>query len=411
MICIRFVDKIGTGNKKFKRVMCITPTTLFLCHIVGEVRRFVKMSQIEGAIKSDVGGVPQLLIRCSPPEHDILVNFISDSRNDPKEKPGVFIDKLTKIKELRGEYFNIEHRVGSLFKMATLKKHDSYVAPKKRMDKAEWFMKNKPENRDEYEEEYDDNGYTAVENMGMRAGPMGGIDTRPPPPPPTQSMYRPVVVDDPYAAEAPSFRSSPANQSVRSQQPIQSYSQPQSQPQSQRSPFYNQPSPITPSYGSPSPAQSQSIRYGDGPPATFVQQSQPTVYKTGIMNTGPSFGGPAPSFTGRNGNGGASPPFGQSTGYARPPLSTGSGNSRGGGGDVRPSPGFSSFSSPRPQVTTIDMYKPPRQTEVEKWDQRRFATDSVNAPRPEDLGRVSALRSQGSPITKKSDTHNHYDDL
>ena len=169
MVCIRFVDKIGTGNKKFKRVMCITPTTLFLCHIVGEVRRFVKMSQVEGAIKSDVGGIPQLLIRCSSPEHDVLVNFISDSRNDAKEKPGVFIDKLTKIKELRGEFFNVEHRVGSLFKIARLKKVPEYVAPKARMDKAQWFIKNKNEPQEEFEEDYDENGvYLLLKNKMLR---------------------------------------------------------------------------------------------------------------------------------------------------------------------------------------------------------------------------------------------------
>ena len=231
--------------------------------------------------------------------------------------------------------------------------------------------------------------------MGMQAGSMGEYGTRPAPPPPSQSMYRPVVVDDSpsFASAAPMQSNNFTSQRAPPQQ--QSYPQPVKASPSFSSPqqSYGHATPLAPSFMSSPPQQQftsvnkQPLYSNEGPPAGFNPvHNQPTVFKKRFL------GGPSPSF----GKNITSAPQSYN-GFVRPPSSVASsGNSRGGG--IVPQTAFSNFNAPQPHTTTVETYKPPRQTETEKWDQRRISVDAVGAPRPEDLGAISALRSKDSPF-------------
>eukprot|EP00756_Hemistasia_phaeocysticola_P062753 Hpha_TRINITY_DN6196_c0_g1::TRINITY_DN6196_c0_g1_i1::g.165043::m.165043 len=174
MLCVRFVTKHGHRGQRETRVLCLTPTIIFLCHPVGEVRRFVKLAQVESCIASEVmaGGqvLPHLLIKCSYPEHDMLLTFVNDSRNvDTREGPHTVLQRLEQIKRLRGEYFPVKRISGGpLFDMANLRKCSDYIAPKRRLD---WSRFESTEDQDV--ENSDIQGPDPVDRLGGDAGIMG----------------------------------------------------------------------------------------------------------------------------------------------------------------------------------------------------------------------------------------------
>eukprot|EP00756_Hemistasia_phaeocysticola_P010638 Hpha_TRINITY_DN15032_c8_g1::TRINITY_DN15032_c8_g1_i1::g.124310::m.124310 len=176
MLCVRVATKHGHKRQREKRVVSITPTALFLVHPVGEVRRFVKMAQLEKAVASEVivGGrrYAHLLLKCAFPEHDILLTFLPDSRNiDQRESPATVLLRLEQLKRLRGEYFPVHRTQGDLFASANLAKAPQYLAPKKRMDKA---MATFWRTDDTGAPEYNDDGTDPVDCLGGSAGQMGG---------------------------------------------------------------------------------------------------------------------------------------------------------------------------------------------------------------------------------------------
>eukprot|EP01065_Artemidia_motanka_P033041 TRINITY_DN40012_c0_g1_i1.p1 TRINITY_DN40012_c0_g1~~TRINITY_DN40012_c0_g1_i1.p1 ORF type:complete len:451 (+),score=121.72 TRINITY_DN40012_c0_g1_i1:46-1353(+) len=198
MLLVRVCTKHGHKRQRDVRVVCITPTILFLVHPIGEVRRFVKMAQIESAIASEVlvGGrrLPHLLFKCAYPEHDILLTFIPDSRNiDRRESAATVLQRMEQLKQLRGEYFPVLRTQGDLFAQAQLTKFPAYVAPKRRLDRA---LADAWGGGVQQDPEYGPDGTDPVQYLGTCAGNMGAAD-----PQPVQSgLGSPVSSPQPAAA-------------------------------------------------------------------------------------------------------------------------------------------------------------------------------------------------------------------
>eukprot|EP01064_Diplonema_japonicum_P008282 TRINITY_DN1576_c1_g1_i1.p1 TRINITY_DN1576_c1_g1~~TRINITY_DN1576_c1_g1_i1.p1 ORF type:complete len:479 (+),score=84.26 TRINITY_DN1576_c1_g1_i1:84-1520(+) len=418
MVCVRFVDKIGHKKQKEKRVICLTPTTLFLCHIVGEVRRFIKMSQVESAIASHTTAGEQLLLKCSAPEHDVLINFTNDSRNDAKEKPLTFLTKLEKIKSLRGEFFPVDKRRGDLSPFANLNKHPKYVAPKKRMDKA------RHKQDDQYSENWEHDEATYIQDLGARAGRMGSSERPPPPPQHTTFMSS---NSSPMEVPQDTFKS-------MSTYPLPKGSSPSPLPRTNDYSYTTGPASFNQatssrgssnSYGSPSnaayntvPVQAQrtynavpvqahqrtyASQHADTPQVVQHSQPQVTVHRQGQGG----YGQPAytPEITVQSVQQAPHVVSSQKPHvvYSQTPHVTSGqqmhmsavhspvqqGYPQGHGGYAEA--GGYKESPPRLQFHASSI--PTAAEDMHRWNARNQAADVVGAPRPEDLGWVSAQRS------------------
>eukprot|EP00754_Rhynchopus_humris_P038784 Rhum_TRINITY_DN2138_c0_g1::Rhum_TRINITY_DN2138_c0_g1_i1::g.6111::m.6111 len=175
MIGMRFCKKQNAKGGTSARVMCVTPSVLFLVHPIGEVKRFVKMQQVEGYCVSGTN----LLVRCARPEHDMLLSFQPDSRNDPNETLERFLYKLTEVKRLRGENLVRLPGLGG----ARIAKNPNYYGPKRRLDKALQGLRWGTARRRDLEYSDPDEQWQ-VEEMGKQAGTLGNTNpmaTRPTP--------------------------------------------------------------------------------------------------------------------------------------------------------------------------------------------------------------------------------------
>eukprot|EP01062_Namystynia_karyoxenos_P000997 TRINITY_DN10353_c0_g2_i2.p1 TRINITY_DN10353_c0_g2~~TRINITY_DN10353_c0_g2_i2.p1 ORF type:complete len:807 (+),score=150.58 TRINITY_DN10353_c0_g2_i2:98-2518(+) len=140
MVLVRFVRKVNSKGRLDVRVLCLTPSAIFLCRPNGEVRRFVNLPAVEraaaGAVRRKHGEIaPLLLIQLTPPEHDMLLRLDDDIRNDPTQTPSTVLDTLERVKLLRGEWSGIEGErgAGDVTRRARLKKPPGYLRPLQRL--------------------------------------------------------------------------------------------------------------------------------------------------------------------------------------------------------------------------------------------------------------------------------------
>ncbi|KAJ9464066.1 hypothetical protein DIPPA_01038 [Diplonema papillatum] len=448
MVCVRFVDKVGHKKQKDKRVIALTPTTLFLCHIVGEVRRYVKMSQVESAVASQTpAGVLQLLIRCSPPEHDMLLNFSFNAKNDKNEPPSTILRKLQLIKELRGELFPVEQRRGDLYPLARLAKTQAYITPKRRLDQAKLtpqsqaydpeFLEGPPSSavdrqQDAFEDEtrtqpiYDDplnqemftppshrhppdprakgksNMKQEARTLGKSLGPMGEDKFRPEPPSRLAPFSHTKQQSPALSARGPPSSNHPSNTFGASAVDAAFVQNDQWQGQPAPSFAAAQHPPDTPSYAS-------------GPINLNRQMSRPLSpllsERSGMSNTanylGPSH---SPLYPQQHAHvltrgGSASPIHIRSQQQLAPapsgqPASLASYGTAAHGQPATRTVSFS-YTTPAAVVSHELSAEDASAAEARKWDVRSAAVDRFGGPRPEDLGSISATRSASPTATRE----------
>ncbi|KAJ9465488.1 hypothetical protein DIPPA_00718 [Diplonema papillatum] len=83
---VRVVDKVDHKNKTQIRAMivsrrpwaCLQLVTIGGAHIVKRKVPFDKIKRLR--VQEDLSGVPQILVSCEPPEHDMLLRFIRGTR-------------------------------------------------------------------------------------------------------------------------------------------------------------------------------------------------------------------------------------------------------------------------------------------------------------------------------------------
>eukprot|EP01062_Namystynia_karyoxenos_P068617 TRINITY_DN6346_c1_g1_i1.p1 TRINITY_DN6346_c1_g1~~TRINITY_DN6346_c1_g1_i1.p1 ORF type:complete len:513 (+),score=129.48 TRINITY_DN6346_c1_g1_i1:114-1541(+) len=373
MLCVRVATKHGHKHQRDTRVVCITPTILFLVHPIGEVRRFIKMAQVESAVASEVllagRRLPHLLIKCAHPEHDILLTFLPDRRNvDPREGPATVLKRLEQVKKLRGEYFPVQRTQGNLFAQANLTKSPHYVAPKRRLDRALVDLSTAPPPG---EPEYGPDGEDPVDFLGTCAGRMGGEDPQPVP----SVLGSPVRSPQPAAAARAGALSQMAS--------------PQQQRATEHLTFM--PPPAAVPVGSPAPAAPPG-----GAPMGWPVSPPPTA------------GAPAVSFSPVP-PGSTWPAADQSqlVGSPQPPMQLRAYS-------VRSGPSASPGAAPRgPAVISHRRGMSPGELraaeemedfaleerrrrdamDAKRWDTRAAIAQRCNSPRPEDLGGLAAERS------------------
>ena len=80
---IRIVEKKhAKGGGRAKRVLALNMTALILTNMAGDVLRFISYDKIREVVtQEDASGLPQVLVKSAPPEHDILLFLTLDATN------------------------------------------------------------------------------------------------------------------------------------------------------------------------------------------------------------------------------------------------------------------------------------------------------------------------------------------
>eukprot|EP00756_Hemistasia_phaeocysticola_P060849 Hpha_TRINITY_DN4370_c0_g1::TRINITY_DN4370_c0_g1_i1::g.50284::m.50284 len=127
MVLARFVGVIGSDGAMARRVVCASPGLLFVCMETGEVRRVIRVAQLEGVIdeRGEAGADSLVLVRCKTPEPDLLLVQVSDDRNEDRSE-----DTLPSIlATLAGSAVRISERAGGVRRSARLSRGGGTSAP------------------------------------------------------------------------------------------------------------------------------------------------------------------------------------------------------------------------------------------------------------------------------------------
>eukprot|EP01065_Artemidia_motanka_P022457 TRINITY_DN26660_c0_g1_i1.p1 TRINITY_DN26660_c0_g1~~TRINITY_DN26660_c0_g1_i1.p1 ORF type:complete len:1093 (+),score=295.39 TRINITY_DN26660_c0_g1_i1:82-3279(+) len=132
MVYIRIVEKRTKRGGRKQRVMLLTTKSIYLCHLDGHVTRWLRFPEVEEAVVLPHLSGDLVLLRCVPPEHDLLVSLVDHHNNLPVHATA---DELAVILHKSGVRITpADGDDGAMLQLAQLFKRDRFVPSGRKLD-------------------------------------------------------------------------------------------------------------------------------------------------------------------------------------------------------------------------------------------------------------------------------------